>query len=202
MSYKTIIQKIGEYYDKLDNSKDQAYHDEQKKILMWFIERYKIRDIFKKEEFTAVFLGFRNYDGRDLREVKENTFLKNHFGKYSKSLYNNNIDYIDDMTVSRYKPLIGKKNNTKNGSPFRADYLSLVAYLEAFSIANNIDLVKFFRDHDRSSPPGCSETYIRDEKILSQMIYDSSFLSYSSCAFPCSTSPAGARTFCIFPREL
>ena len=172
MNYKTIIQKIGDYYDKLDNSKDQAYHDEQKKILMWFIERYKILDSFKKENFTAVFLGFRNYDSRDLREVKENTFLKNHFGKYSKSLYNNNIDYIDDMTVSRYKPLIGKKSNTKNGSPFRADYLSLAAYLEAFSIANNIDLVKLFRDCDCSSSSDNNETYIRDEKILLQMMYD------------------------------
>ena len=172
MSYKTIIQKIGEHYDKLDNSNDPAYHDEQKKILMWFIERYKILDSFKKKEFTAVCLGFRNYDSRDLREVRDNTFLKNHFGNYCKSMYDINLDYIDDATVSRYKPLIGKKSNNKNGSPFRADYVSLAAYLEAFSNANNIDLVKFFRDHDRSSPPGCSETYIRNEKILSQMIYD------------------------------
>ncbi len=173
-----IIQKaINDYYKDCQ----EAFLEEKKSWINWWLIRYYIREEYKALEFSPLCPAVRNYSKNLLADLRSaaspGIFINKYCGKLMRSFFNEaalKCEVSDDRVVY-YKELVGTLRENRKGTLERADMFSLVAYLECLQIIYNKNIILHFKHHKPSSAyhGDYSAAGINDEgDITGKILYD------------------------------
>ncbi len=184
--YNALLEMIDKAIEKNFGKYNEKASSEKAAWVRWWIIRYYVREDYKRLELTPLCLSVRTYTENDLLlskpDVLYNQFIEQNISQYIKRYFgkDGNIGLISNDRINYYSELTGKLSEYRRGTRERADMLSLVSYLDCFSVYYDKNLKIFFGNIRASSAYNSDDSWITRKVLYDvSLALDASFIASS-----------------------